>query len=379
MRLVTPVLKRIVYPCLASAGCLRDFGRGGLAVVTYHGVLPPSYKAIDPGFDGNLLTADAFRQQLRLLKTKYAVISPDEALRWCRGEAELPQRAALLTCDDGLLNNLTEMVPILQEEGLRCIFFITGQSLSEQRTLLWYQELLLLLLRAPAGSFKIQWEDNETAGILDGREQRRAVWWNVVKQLSGVDHEARKRFLAAAHDSFGLDDTLRFFLKTHPETERHFCLLTRKELWELASAGMTIGAHTMSHPILSQLPDELAWGEITESRNHLESALGQSIWAFAYPFGDEASVTPRILSMTREAGFEASFMNIGGGLGTQLPVHAMPRVHVNAGMSASEFEAHVGGFYEFLQRQIRRPAPHVSPKAPDAGLDRVPLRVPSTI
>ena len=47
-------------------------------------------------------------------------------------------------------------------------------------------------------------------------------------------------------------------------------------------------------------------------------------------------------------------MNIGGGLGAELPPHAIPRVHVNAGMTLSEFEAHVSGFYESLQRRVRR-------------------------
>ena len=113
----------MVYPCLAGAGYFRSVARPGLAVITYHGVLPPGYKPIDPGFDGSLITAETFRQQLRLLKKKYTVISPEEMRAWCQGGVELPPRAALLTCDDGFLNNLTEMVPVLRDEGLRCLFF----------------------------------------------------------------------------------------------------------------------------------------------------------------------------------------------------------------------------------------------------------------
>ena len=37
----------------------------------------------------------------------------------------------LLTCDDGLQNTLTDMLPVLQELGLSCLFFVTGASLSE--------------------------------------------------------------------------------------------------------------------------------------------------------------------------------------------------------------------------------------------------------
>jgi peptidoglycan/xylan/chitin deacetylase (PgdA/CDA1 family) len=127
-------------------------------------------------------------------------------------------------------------------------------------------------------------------------------------------------------------------------------LLTCAELRQLASAGMTIGAHTLSHPMLSQLPVELAYAEITESRTRLESALQQRVWAFAYPFGDPQSVTPQVLAMAQKAGYAAAFMNFGGGLGTDLPAYALPRIHVTAEMSLAEFEAHVSGFYARLQR-----------------------------
>jgi len=131
-------------------------------------------------------------------------------------------------------------------------------------------------------------------------------------------------------------------------------LLTRAELQELASAGMTIGAHTLSHPMLSQLPPELAYAEVSESRTRLESVLQKRVWAFAYPFGDPQSVTPRVLAMAKEARYEAAFLNFGGGLGTALPPYALPRVHVTAEMSLAEFEAHVSGFYERMHRVAGR-------------------------
>lgn len=340
--------------------------RPGLAVITYHGVLPPGYKPIDPGFDGSLITAATFRQQLRLLKKKYNVISPGEMYSWSQHGGDLPPRAALLTCDDGFLNNLTEMVPILQDEGLRCLFFVTGASLENERTMLWYENLLLAFMRAPAGNFKICSDNIEVSGILGEREQRRVLWWKTVKRLSQVDAETREHFLYAAHSYFGLKESLQFFLETYPETQRHFCLLTRTELLKLAASGMTIGAHTLTHPILAQLPPELAWTEIAESRTRLESALGTRIWAFAYPFGDAASVTPRVVAMTKQVGFDAAFMNVGGGLGTSLPLHSIPRVHVNAGMSLAEFEAHISGFYESIQHVVRR-----TPQPEAQGLDAV--------
>jgi peptidoglycan/xylan/chitin deacetylase (PgdA/CDA1 family) len=355
MRLVSPFLKKVFYPALSLAGVFHRTSATGLAVVTYHGVLPEGYEPVDAALDGNLIRAEVLVRQLRLLKAHYDVISPEDALACLEGDGrrELPPRAVLLTCDDGLLNCLTDMLPVLRQEKLSCLFFVTGASIEEQRTMLWYEELFLLLLRAPAGTFEISSEGILIQGEAGSREQRRAVWWNSVKRLSQVDSEKRALVLDAARKFRG--NAERDFQRNSASCRR-FGLLTRRELLELASAGMTIGAHTLSHPMLSQLPPELARAEISESRARLESVLEKRVWAFAYPFGDPQSVTPQVLAMAEEAGFQAAFLNFGGGLGTALPPYALPRAHVTAGMGLAEFEAHVSGFYARLQRVAGRRA-----------------------
>ena len=110
-----------------------------------------------------------------------------------------------------------------------------------------------------------------------------------------------------------------------------------------------------SHPMLSQLSQDGAWREISESKRSIEQALGQKVWAFAYPFGDSSSVTSREVQMARRAGFKAAFLNVSGGLGTETPKFALPRVHITADMSLVEFEAHISGVHRSL-RELFRPA-----------------------
>ncbi|HME35365.1 MAG TPA: polysaccharide deacetylase family protein [Candidatus Sulfotelmatobacter sp.] len=354
MRIVSPFLKKVLYPALSLAGVFHRTSAIGLAVVTYHGVLPEGYEPVDSALDGNLIRAAVLGRQLRLLKAHYNVISPEDALAWREGRHQLPPRAVLLTCDDGLLNCLTDMLPVLRQEKVSCLFFVTGASAEDSRTTLWYEGLFLLFLRAPAGAFEISFEGILIQGELGSREQRRAVWWNSVKRLSQVESGTRGLFLRASRIQFGGDAERDF--ERNSASCRRFGLLTRSELQELASAGMTIGAHTLSHPMLSQLPPELAYAEVSESRMRLESVLGKQVWALAYPFGDAQSVTPQVLALAEQAGFQAAFLNFGGGLGTELPPYALPRVHVTAGMSLAEFEAQVSGFYARLQRVAGRGA-----------------------
>jgi len=357
MRIVSPLLKHVVYPTLSKSGILRLAAGKGVAVVTYHGVLPSGYKSIDAGLDGNLVTAENFLRQLRLLKAKYDVISPEDLLAWCEKKTELPPRAVLLTCDDGLLNHVTDMLPLLQEVGLRCLFFVTGLSAGDDTAMLWYEELFLILIDAAAGPLEALGPDIEIRGNLGTREERRAIWWNAVKQLSKVNWEARRAFIQELRVELGLGDSGKAMLGGGDAWRRRFLLMTRADLPSLLAGGMTIGAHTVTHPRLSCSTSALAESEIRECKRLLETAIGDRVWAFAYPFGDPESVSAEVLGMAEVAGYEMACLNFGGGLGATLPRFAMPRIHVTSTMSLGELEAHVAGFYTTLQRVAQRETP----------------------
>ena len=361
MKIVSPFLKKVVYPSMARSGMLQRARSGGMAVVTYHGVMPEGYEAIDPVLDGNLVTAEVLDQQLGLLKKHYDVIAPEDVRAWRRGQYKLPARAVLITCDDGLVNCVTDMLPVLRQRGVKCLFFLTGMSAADAHSMLWYEELLLWMLRGVAGGFEIACEGETIHGELSSREQRLKLWWDMVRRLSRLVVERREKILVAARAHFQTDER-REREKSEP-LRRRFGLMTSAEVHELAAAGMTIGAHTMSHPVLSQGTSVTARWEILESKRRLESALQEEVWAFAYPFGDASSVTPQITAMPAEAGFDAAFLNYGGGLGTDLPAYELPRVHVSAGMSPSEFDAHVSGFHARLQRMAGRDSNRLSVEA----------------
>lgn len=360
MKFVSPFLKKVAYPSLAGAGILRRTARRGLAVVTYHGVMPRGYEPMDDALDGNLVTAESLRRQVRLLKSNYDVIAPEDFLAWLEDRGDLPERTALVTCDDGLANNVSEMLPVLQQESVRCLFFVTGASAGDQREVLWYEELFVLLLRAPEGRFEVEGDAVAIRAELGPRAQRRAVWWDAVKRLSQVDAPARARVLQKARKTLRMN-VLSELNEDGPQ-QRRFGLMTVAELRELAGGGMSIGAHTMTHPVLALAPGDAARAEVAESRKRLEDALKTRVWAMAYPFGDAQSVSSENCEMARQAGYLAAFMNVGGGLGAELPRYAMPRVHVTAKMELAEFEAHVSGFYLRLQRGAGRtsPAPAVA-------------------
>jgi peptidoglycan/xylan/chitin deacetylase (PgdA/CDA1 family) len=359
VRLVSPLLKHLVYPGLSKAGYLRRAARTGPVVLTYHGILPAGYRIVDPDLDGSLVQASVFRRQLRFLKGQYNVISPEEFLLWCETRHELPPRSVLLTCDDGLQNSLCDMLPILQEAGLTCLFFVTGASLAETPTMLWYEELFLMFLAGPE-TFTL--ELIETGPHQDiSRRGKRALWWELVRKLSRYEPNRRKALMEGIKMQLGLGEHWDAEYREDPAGRRRFLVLNQPELQQLVAAGMCIGAHTKSHPMLSQSSPDVAWNEISESKHLLEQALEQRIWALAYPFGDALSVTSREIQMAERAGFQCALLNVGGGFETQTPKFALPRTHITAGMNLAEFEAHISGFHRSLRELFR-------PVGPTAGV-----------
>ena len=356
MRFVSPALKHIVFPVLSWSGYFRYAAGAGPAIVTYHGVFPVGYEVRKTPLDGNLVHADTLRCQLRLLMKRYHVISPEDFRRWSEGELSLPPRSILLTCDDALRNTLTEMVPILQELGLSCLFFATGASVEETPSMLWYEELYLMLLDANQ-PVALDLSEADISVNAARQQDKHACWWNLVERLSRFDRELRREFLDQVRDQLRLAKNWRERFVGDPILAARFLTLDVSGLEQLAAAGMSIGAHSLSHPILARAPADLAWREISESRSVLEKALGQTVWAFGYPFGNAATVTERDLRLAEEAGFRCAFMNTGGGFGAKIDGangnrFAMPRVHVTASMNLAEFEAHVSGFYRSLRQRL---------------------------
>ena len=342
MRIISPLLKHVVYPGLSKSGYLRRSANVGPTVITYHGVLPKGYEARDLALDGHLITSETFACQVQLLKREYNVIAPEQFLSWCENKAQLPPRGVLLTCDDGLMNTVTDMLPVIRGLNVPFLFFVTGESLSDIPGMLWYEKVYLWLCAAGPGiSLKLPWGEEVIEMKVSARTAVR--WRDYMRKLSAFDATSRKLVLEDMRTQLGIPQEWESEYSRREAERRRFFMMGRDELRQLMNAGVTIGAHTLSHPMLRWMSEELAFEEIRQSRVALQEALGTEIWALAFPFGDSDSVGPRESLLAKRAGFKCAFLN------TEVPAEddcfALPRVHVSAGMNLAEFEAHVSGFY----------------------------------
>jgi peptidoglycan/xylan/chitin deacetylase (PgdA/CDA1 family) len=84
------------------------------------------------------------------------------------------------------------------------------------------------------------------------------------------------------------------------------------QLAEMAHAGMEIGSHGLSHSSLGKWPDGRAREEIVKSKEVIEQRLNIPCRHFAFPFGARGDYNSRLITLARQAGYDACFLNIQG-------------------------------------------------------------------
>lgn len=79
--------------------------------------------------------------------------------------------------------------------------------------------------------------------------------------------------------------------------------LTTGDLCDLAAAGFEIGAHTVTHPVLTDVHGERLRSEVTDCKLRLEEIIGREVASFCYPKGRYNAEVMQALS---EAGYRGA-------------------------------------------------------------------------
>lgn len=267
-------------------------GKGGrLSVLIFHRVRPE----VDPLFP-NEPDAESFEAQMRWVQRWFNVLPLAEAVARLR-TGSLPARAMAITFDDGYADNCTVAMPILRGLGLHATFFIASGYLDGGR--MWNDTIIETMRVAPEGELDLS---ALQLGVhrLETPATRAAAALHIIQSLKYFALEQRERLAQAVATQVGqrLPDNL---------------MLTTIQLRRLHQQGMGIGAHTVSHPILSALPTARAREEIVAGKTQLEALIGVPVRLFAYPNGKPGrDYTADHVRMVREAGFDGALSTAWG-------------------------------------------------------------------
>ena len=290
----------------------KKFTTKGL-ILMYHRV---TEQEIDPWT--MCVTSQHFAEQLATLQKEFNPISLRQLVQ-AQKEGKIPERAVAVTFDDGYADNLHNAKPLLEQYRIPATVFIANGHIGNDREFWWdeLERILLqpgklpesLTLRINGKSFK--WELGDNTGYGKNKHQR-------TNENSGV---------VSCHENYRLNRSLYFtihqLLQPLTEVDQNkvieellvwagikpvrrstYRTLSVDELRTLSQGEfIEVGAHTVTHPLLSGLPESVQQDEVQRSKITLEESIGQQVRSFAYPYG---SYTNETVAIIRKAGFDCA-------------------------------------------------------------------------
>ncbi len=191
-------------------------------------------------------------------KKGYRFITVDEIRDIFQNKKTINEKLAFISLDDGWKQNF-EILPVIEKYNVPVCIFVSTQPVIE-------------------GNF----------------------WWEYVGRVT--NKEGINQFKLLPYEKFykQLDD-----IKKNVRLERS--AMTIEEVKEISKHPLiSIQAHTVNHPILTSVPDDILEMELRDSKKILEEWIGKEIFSFSYPNGRN---TVRESEMARKY-FDISFTTV---------------------------------------------------------------------
>jgi len=314
------VMAQVVKQAIYHSGLLRlaRLARARVRgiVLRYHaltdGADPVVYAAPDI-----CMPADAFRAQMAFVKHAYTVVPLDVLVEAVVHGDKLPPRALAITFDDGYADNHRLGLPILRALGLPATVYLTTAPIDGAAPF-WVSAARAIALRARGEVLAAP----ELAPMrIANPAEREAAAKALTRALVPLEASARQERLAELARATGVD------------LERALAgtMLTWAQVRELAAAGWTIGAHTVTHSNVALIGAAGARDEIAGSRDAIEAATGTRVCHFCYPNsgGQHTYFGPETVSVLRDLGFASATTSRPGALRPGTDPFLLPRLGVS--------------------------------------------------
>ncbi len=287
-----------------TAGRLVQRAQPCLSILIFHRVLAQA----DPLFPEEP-DAPRFESMLAPLRDAFAVLPLADAVRRL-GDGTLPPSALAITFDDGYADNEQVALPILQRLGLPATFFVATGFVDGGR--MWNDTVVEAVRRTRRDRLDV---DDLGLGVHDLSTPvlRRAAIDRLLPQVKYLPPRERLERVEAiaARCGAALPADL---------------MMTTAQVRSLHRAGMTIGGHTVNHPILCSVDDADARREIGDNKRQLEEALQAPVSLFAYPNGKpDRDYAARHAAMVRDVGYAAAVSTAPGAARADTDPMQLPR------------------------------------------------------
>ena len=323
---LTGAVKTLLYGS-GMVGLARRVGVQGnqLPMVRYHSISEsPDYcpRSIS-------VPAGLFEREIAYLAANYVVLKHEQAVECLLMGRPFPSRAVVISFDDGYKDNVTTALPILTRYGVSAIFYVAAGPVLE-RERFWVGWLQRAIFGAPrplvvAEAFEIPLESVSSPRGVDRQALVDAVSRRINTGSRAVRHNALRLVEEALAGTSTIPDGVEFMMNVD-------------DLLQLSRAGMELGSHTVSHAVLTGLPDEEAADELQRSRAMLEQALDAPVRHLAYPNGPcDANFDENSMKLAAAAGYRSAVTSRRGPFSRDSDPLALPRQGINYRLSLAAF------------------------------------------
>ncbi|MDR3198267.1 MAG: polysaccharide deacetylase family protein, partial [Planctomycetaceae bacterium] len=273
-------------------------------------------------------------EQLKELRKHWNPVSLPQIRNAIENDIPLPDRAVHISFDDGYRNNLTLAAPLLARYDIPATIFVATNLIATHGQLIWSLELHERLTALPDSEVEI---GGKIYPLPPPESPQRSEL--ALELLNRI-----KRFAAEDRDILLQKLRSRVTVDLTPSWKRElYEFLDWDELRLLHGQGIEIGAHTLSHPVLSDLDQTELNRELLESKRCLERELGTECNVLAYPFGSEYDFSDRIVEAARRIGFRLAFTLQECRNAVELDAMRIHRICIHREHSLNSFRALISG------------------------------------
>lgn len=250
------------------------------------------------------LDAASFEEKILAVKSKYRFVCLEELTDLIANKKSL-KNICHISFDDGEISFYEIVYPILKKHSVPVSLFVSPKII-ESTTNYWFQEIesfndtsfrsfIASYIMTPIHFFS----DCTTLSIL------KCFRINTIKKI------------------------IAEYLVMNPAEKGPNFNMNVSQLLEVEQSKLvTIGAHTLDHPILMNETNENSFFEIAESVVQLQKMLGHKVKHFAYPNGAEGyDFSDREVDFLNKAGISLSFTTDVDHLLNLSSIYKVPRIY----------------------------------------------------
>jgi len=262
-------------------------------ILTYHRVNDEE----DLFFGG--MPINIFSLQMEYASTHYHVLSLVEAVERME-RRDLPENALVVTFDDGYKDNYQHAFPVMRKFSIPATIFLVTQPIEDSK-MLWHDRVFSAFRQTSNTALSSYGKDAQTFSLHTIREKKLAQN-HVLNFLRSLDDEERSLWVERLIEKLGVEIT----------EDVQSLMLNWVEVREMNREGISFGAHTLSHPILSKLSLERAKQEICESKSLIEKKIQTPVHTFAYPNGRNEDFNESTKQILKDCGIMCAVTTVFG-------------------------------------------------------------------